>query len=203
MKVLTAYNKQHEQFLQDCSASIPTGAEHLVQFDEGKGKAWAMNQLLKRVDDNDIVVFCDADDMLMPLQESKFLLLRYDLVYGNAYEMDQLGNVTLRRSQPFDLELFKKQNFIPYSGVMTWGWLAKKVAYPDYFPVEDWIWWHQLYQHSGKFGYSGCVHSKRRVWTSNVARNVPVYSKITRLIRNYKAKQIIKSIYESKGNTNK
>ena len=49
MKVLTAYNKKHEQFLDDCSAGVPSGWEHITQFDEGRGKAWAMNQMLQGI----------------------------------------------------------------------------------------------------------------------------------------------------------
>lgn len=198
MKVLTAYNKKHEYFLSYCKDSVPKGVEHLVQFDEGNGKAWAMNKLLKKVSDNDVVVVCDADDMLSPqIQKIEWMMSDYDLVYGDVYELSESGEKSLRKSKSFDINLFKKENLIPFSGVMLWGWLAKRHLYPDCFPVEDWVWWHELYQHSQRFGYSGYVHATRRVWTSNVARNIPVYSKINRHIRNYKAKRIIKSIYES------
>lgn len=204
MKVLTAYNEQHEKFLWECTQSVPDGFEHVIQYDEGRGKAWAMNQMLQGIADDDVIVVCDADDRLMPIIEDLVWMLdRHDLVYGDVYEEDESGNVKIYRSRSFDINVFKTQNFIPFSGVMMWGWFAKKVTYPDCFPVEDWIWWHRLYQHSQNFGYSNFVHATRRVWTSNVARNIPVYSKIRRLMRNYKAKQVIKSIYESKGNTDK
>lgn len=198
IKVLTACGIKHEQYLDSCRDSVKMlgkGVEHIVKFGDSP-KHVLMNQALKEVNDEDIVIFLDADDYLnWGVEDSVEALEKYDLVYRDVENRDQHGEIKTYVSQPFDYDTFKKKNFIPFSGVMAKGWLVTKEDYPDNFPTEDWTYWHKLYKHSQRFGYVEGAFVTRRTWTSHVLRGIPIYSKIRRILRNRKARKINSQYY--------
>jgi hypothetical protein len=194
MKVITAYNKQHEQYLESCQRSVR--CKHDIQFDWGHGKAWAMNRLLERVDVNGTIVVLDADDTLNwnIIERNIALLDKYDVVYGDVVNFSMDGK-EIYHSMPFCPKTFKKKNFIPFSGTVINGWLAKFEPYPDIFHGNDWLWWHLLLQHSSRFHYEPGIVANRRTWTSYKRCNLPVLRKIKRKYYDFKVRQKINEIY--------
>lgn len=204
IRVITAYNGPHEKFLDDCKNSVDwysvirPDLVHEIQFDWGKGQAWAIRKLLSRVNDYDIVCIMDADDMATTKMFSNIQLLdKYDLVYGDVINVDQQGNRTYYKAQPLDLKIFKKNNIIPVSGVVAKGWLLKREEYPDLFHGKDHLFWWKLLKHSDKFHYEPGVVAIRRTWTSYKRCDIPVYRKLRRLYYEFKLHQLIKKEYET------
>jgi len=197
IKVLTACGLKHEKYLDSCKESVAANSvphEHLVAIGDSM-KGTMMNRLLKEVDDNDIVCLLDADDLADPnwLDNAKYLD-HYDLIYGDTWNINKDGSGERYVSKEFNWEEFQHKNFIPYSGVMLVGWLAKEVPYPNLVHAADWYYWHQLLQHSVHFGYIDKVFTTRRMWTGYRRSNIPVYRKLRRLYREYKVKKLIKAI---------
>ena len=203
IRVITPYNKPHEKYFTSCEASViqtsyKLDVFHDIQFDWGKGQAWAIRKLLSRVNDNDIVCILDADDMAKSKMFKNIELLKdYDLVYGDVINMDKNGNGNVYEAQPMDLEVFKKKNIIPVSGVVAKGWLLKSEEYPDLFHGKDWLFFHRLLKHSDKFHYEPGVVAIRRTWTSYKRCDIPVYRKLRRLYYNEQVKRLIRKEYET------
>ena len=203
IRVITPYNKPHQQFLDSCEVSVIQASykldvRHEIQFDWGKGQAWAIRRLLSRVNDDDIVCILDADDMAKSKMFKNIELLKdYDLVYGDVINMDKNGNGNVYEAQPMDLEVFKKKNIIPVSGVVAKGWLLKSEEYPDLFHGKDWLFFHRLLKHSDKFHYEPGVVAIRRTWTSYKRCDIPVYRKFRRLYYNEQVKRLIRKEYET------
>ena len=203
IRVITPYNKPHEKYLTSCEASVIQASYkldvfHDIQYDWGKGQAWAIRRLLSRVNDDDIVCILDADDMAKSKMFKNIELLKvYDLVYGDVINMDKNGNGNVYEAQPMDLEVFKKKNIIPVSGVVAKGWLLKSEEYPDLFHGKDWLFFHRLLKHSDKFHYEPGVVAIRRTWTSYKRCDIPVYRKFRRLYYNEQVKRLIRKEYET------
>ncbi len=199
IRIITPYNEPHAKFLSVCHSSVDRSfgtssiAVHEAQFDNWKGQAWAMRKLLERVKDDDIVGILDADDMATPQMANNVKLLgEYDLVYGDVMNLDEKGHGKLYEAQPMDLEVFKKRNIIPVSGVVAKGWLLKSEEYPDLFHGKDWLWWWRLLKYSEKFHYEPGVVAVRRTWTSYKRCDIPVYRKLRRLYYNEQVKRLIR-----------
>jgi len=196
IKVLTACGNRHKEFIDSCLSSTNNmDCVHILsidEFDEGKGVV--MNRMLSGVKDDDIVALLDADDTACEgwLDNVKYLK-DYDLVYGNTLNYSPTTR-ELYRSRDFDKELFLKYNFIPYSGVIMKGWLAKQAPYPNIVHGADYYWWHLLLQYSDKFKYVDKIFCTRRTHTSYRSCNIPVYRKLRRLYREYKLHKMIDSI---------
>ena len=182
MKVLTAFDHRHIKYLHTCINS--TGCTHLIRFDEGKGKAYAMNDLLKQVHDNDWVAVLDADDIALPAMFDK---TDADVIYGDYIELETGKKVI---SKPFDFDGFKEQNFIPYSGTLIRGKFAK-TQYPDIWHGNDWLWWWRMIHAGAKFEYLPGARSIRRIRTSYKRCRIPVYRKWKRLQNDKKVKKQI------------
>ena len=202
--VLTAYGDKHKDLLDRCKKSLPDDVIHSTQFDWGNGKAWAMNNLIKNLNDDDIVFLIDADDMAYPewFEADRLALLKdYDLVYGDCLnataitDQDVFGKYFW--SRPFWTELLKRENYIPYSTVIVKGWLLKKVGYDDTPHVGDWMTWHKMLQHTNKFVYYPGVCCIRDTSTSYFDTGNKYVVWLKRKIRNYFAKRNIKKIWNS------
>lgn len=200
IRILTAYHKPHEKYLDGCIESVKKSfngcAVHDVQYDWGRGKAWAMNTMFSRVKEDDIVGFLDADDFARPeMMWNLPEMILSDVVYGDVMNCDKNHSHEVFKSQEFDKDAFKERNFIPYSGTLVNGWLLKKVSYPDLYHGNDWNFWWSLTQYTDKFHYTGCTVAKRRTWTSYKRCNIPVYRKIKRLYYQWRVKQENKKYY--------
>ena len=195
IKILTAVGLKHTEFISDCVKSTIDFAEHLYEIDhKGEGKAAIMDRLLRKVNKYDIVGMLDADDMATPEMFSQHridLLNRYDVVYGDLHNVDENGTVTVYSGQPFNRRELYRQNIIPFSGVLMNGWLAKREKYPTQRHVGDWLYWNSLIKHSVKFRYEPGIVAQRRTYTSYYGGGVPGLRKVKRLLRDYKARQII------------
>lgn len=201
LRILTCCGIKHEKYLDSCKDSvkqIPHPHEHLVATGD-ETKAVLMNRLLKQVNDDDIVIVLDADDVFIgnPSKSIRKLDTR-DLVYRDVVNMDEDGSEVYVKSRPFDKELFKKKNFIPYSGVAMKGWLAKSEPYPDLVHGNDWNFWWSLRQHSTDWTYVQGTFVRRRTWTSHKRCDIPVYRKLRRLWREYLVKKENSKYYEGK-----
>lgn len=197
--VVTAYGDKHRYLLDRCKASLPTGIIHDTQFDWWNGKAWAMNKILHRLNDTDIVFMLDADDVASEdwfSQDRLRLLNEFDLIYGDCYLTDGF-NKTMFKSRPFDVELLKCENYIPYSTVITKGWVLKKVGYDETEHVGDWLTWHKILQFTDKFVYCPGICCVRDVSTSYFDTGNKYSVWLKRKIRNYYAKRKIKEIWNS------
>lgn len=197
IRVLTAYNDRHAKYIEGCRQSVKAVFDdcvHHVQYDNNKGKAWAMNQMLTCVEDDDVVIVLDADDTLFGDVALAVASMReHDVIYGNVFEQRGLM-VSLRESREFDYSLFKKKNFIPYSGTLVSGWIARRVKYPDIYHGNDWLWWHRIYQISDRFKYSGLIHCTRSIGTSYKDCKIPVYRKLKRLYYERQVKKLINEL---------
>lgn len=196
IKVLTACTEKHLPYLDECKQSVARSRvahTHIVSVGN-ESKATHMNRMLKSVSNDDIVAVMDADDKARPdwLENASFLG-GFDLVYGDVVNNTHDSHETIF-SMPFDKGVFKRKNFIPYSGVILKGWLAKSEPYPEIVHGNDWLWWWRLLQHSDRFLYVPQVFCIRKTWTSHKRCNIPVYRKIRRLYRDYKVKQKINVI---------
>jgi len=197
VKILTACSIEHKKYLKSCLRSTHNqNCIHYYEIDKRReGKGVLMNRLLESVNDNDIVGVLDADDMAAPNWIERIGLMKtFDLVYGDTMNIKANDDGQRYVSRDFDKELFRKINFIPYSGTLIKGWLAKSVEYPNLVHAADWLYWHRLLQHSDSFHYAPGIVSIRRTWTSHRKCNIPVYRKIRRLYRDYKVKQLINEI---------
>lgn len=194
VKIITACGIKHKQYMESCLKSTARlDCEHLYLIRDWS-KHEQINELLKQVDDDDIVGLLDADDLAAPdwLNHVKLLDI-YDLVYGDTLNIDKNYDTVLHKSLRFNPETIRKKCLIQYSGVLLNGWLAKSEAYPNFFGGEDWLWWSRLLRRSNKFHYTGEVHAFRRNYTSHIRRNIPIYSKFNRLYRDFKVRKIIRN----------
>lgn len=200
LKILTACSAEHEQYLQSCKdsvASLKWQHEHLVSIGDSP-KHVHMNRLLKEVNNDDIVLMLDADDLIIgDINESLRAIKHSDLVYRDVLNENEDGSLETYHSQPFDMEVFRHINFIPYSGTMLKGWLAKKADYPDLFHGNDWNYWWALLQYSDKFYHLKGTFVKRRAWTSYKRCDIPVYRKLRRLYYQRQVKKQNEIIYKS------
>jgi len=200
IKILTVYNDAHEKYLDTCISSVQnvfgTEAEHLIQYDWGKGQAWAVNQLLYGILDCDIIGFLDADDMACSaMKENVKHIGEYYVVYGDVRNYFNENSYSTYISQPMDFELFKKRNIIPVSGTLVFGEIAKLGVYANIFHGKDWHFWWSLVPHTKRFLYVPGVVAERRTWTSYKKCDIPVYRKLRRLYYNNKVKKLNSKYY--------
>lgn len=192
MIVLTVAGEKHWEFYNRCNVPIEM---HLFINDAGLGKHFWLNEAFHAFNDDTIVALLDADDIATPEMfnpERLKYLEEYDLIYG---DYERFGAKTgVYKSREFDKELFKSENFIPYSTVITKAWLLKKELYPDEGKCSDWIYWHKLLKHTDKFKYVPGIVCKYDTSNSYFTSNIPVWRKIKRLTENWIAKQKIKRI---------
>lgn len=201
LKIITVSSPDHIKFIDSCKYKVKNAAdyanidyEHLIKIDYLKeGQSVFRNILLKQINDNDIICFMDADDY-----PSHFLfknikyLQTYDIIYGN-YKFIESQEII--KSNIFNKELFLKKNFIPFSGSLVRGNVAKQAIFNNIKHGNDWHYWHQLVVKGFKFKYINEIFSHRRELTSYKRSNIPVYRKLRRLYRNYKVKQMIKQLW--------
>jgi len=196
IRVLTVCGEKHAPLIKRCSGSIPSRVVHNVIYDHlNKGKHIKFNKLVESVKDDDICFLIDADDWYKPnaFYASRINLMKtYDFVYGDYIDT----NDVVYKSRDFDKKLLKKINYIPYSTVMVKGWLLR-VGFDDTPHTGDWITWHKILQLTDKFHYEPGIVCVRDVSTSYFDDHRPIIGKIKRLIRNYRAKQKIKKIWNS------
>ena len=192
IKILTACGNYHKPYLKSCSDSLKNirfDHRHFVAVGDYP-KHVHMDELSKHVSDNDIVIVLDADDLIInDIDESLRAMNGNDLVYRDVINENEDGSRETYVSQPFDMEDFRRINFIPYSGTMIKGWLFKKEVYPDLFHGNDWNFWWKLLQHTDKFKYVSGAIVKRRAWTSYKRCDIPVYRKLRRLYYQYQVKK--------------
>jgi len=198
--IITPYNDAHSIYLTDCINSVRQNFNedvvHDIQYDEGRGQAWAINKLLSRVNDKDIVGLLDADDMATPNMSLNVKFLDYyDVVYGDCMNMTSEDGGIIQRSQPMNFELFKKKNIIPASGTLIRGRIAKKGVYPDIFHGKDWHFWWSLTPYTKEFLYVEGITSQRRTWTSYKRCDIPVYRKLKRLYYDHQVKKLNRKYY--------
>ena len=191
MIVLTVAGEKHWEFEKRCN--VPKDIQHWFIKDNGSGKHHWLNTAISCFKDNAIVALLDADDIATPeMFNPKRLkyLEEYDLIYG---DYERFGAKTgVYKSREFDRELFKSENFIPYSTIITKAWLLKKELYPDEGKCSDWIYLHKLLKHTDKFKYVPGIVCKYDTSNSYFTSNIPVWRKIKRLTENWIAKQKIK-----------
>lgn len=195
IRVLTAFGSKHAELLERLKKSIPGEVRFTYQWDHNHGKAYAMDLMFDRIDDDDICLLCDADDWFLPSAfspERLKWLETYDLIYGDCFNAGK--DVRAYVSRGFDREELRVRNYIPYSTVVTKGWLLKKERYPTEKHVGDWIYWNKLLRHTNKFAYIRGIVTYRDVTTSYYASNIPVYRKIKRILRDNNARKIISKL---------
>jgi len=196
IRVLTVCGEKHAHLIDRCKKSIPKGIRHDIIFDSlNVGKHIQMDKLVEDISDDDICFLIDADDWYKPnaFYSSRVnLMKKYDFVYSDFIDSNDVSY----KSRPFDKELLKSINYIPYSTVIVRGWLLR-VGYDSTPHTGDWITWHKMLQLSDKFCYSPGIVCVRDVSTSYFDDHRPIIGKFKRLIRNYRAKQKIKKIWNS------
>lgn len=178
LKALSVYGISHVDLVNRCDNSVPSNVQFISKFDYGKGKAHALNLLIADLNDDDICFLIDADDEATPLMFERTELMKdYEVVYG-----DSLNGDVVYKSKPFDIELLKKENYIPYSSVMIRGSVLKNNPYPtEVSYAADWLYWNRLAKNGYKFHYEPSVVVMRDVSSSMFLSKIPVYRKLKRL----------------------
>ena len=160
-------------------------------------KSETLNNAMWSIETN-YIAFLDADDYYVPSPFSHAVLGEYDIIYFDCIFIYQNNTRRYFKSKPFDRELLRKENYIPFSTIIVKTEIAKK------FPIgngykgygEDWVWLNQLAQAGYKFGYVPFpTVYKRQGWTSHFGTtNIPVVRKLIRKYRTKKVREIIQCI---------
>ena len=164
-------------------------------------KSETLNNAMWSIETN-YIAFLDADDYYVPypFYNNIFFTVNgeYDIIYSDCIFIYQNNTRRYFKAKPFDRELLKKENYIPFSTIIVKTEIAKK------FPIgngykgygEDWVWLNQLAQAGYKFGYVPFpTVYKRQGWTSHFGTtNIPVVRKLIRKYRTKKVKEIINAL---------
>jgi len=205
IKVFTVCSQDHLQYLHDCEWSVSLqcaiGYHHEVKIDKGNGGNYYRNQFLESINNNNIIGILDADDTARGvwLSESlKHIASGYDVVYCDYNLAYKNGNAKRYYGKEFDRELLKKVNFIPHSGVVIKGHIAKQARYSDLKFATDWHYLNQLAEITDKFKHINEPLIWRRDWTSFKKKGlgkVPIIRKIRRKYYNNIARKEIQCLF--------
>lgn len=199
LKIITPCYEKHIGFLYGLSDKIRESCnvagvyyDHLIDTNKCY-PGLSRNKLLDWIKDEDYVAFMDSDDYpLKPWAKEIYSCLKYhDVVYGDYIE-HETGKI--HKSRVFDYELFLKQDFIPFSTVAMRGYIANKIRFKPIQKAEDWVFLHETYKITKDFFYLAEPLVVRRTKTSINRSYIPIYRKLKRLYKDYKARQIIKSL---------
>lgn len=206
-KIITTYHPSHRPWLWWISNAINGDWRLKTWLVAESDKHYGVvekNSLIQSCDDDDVIVFMDADDFpawdLFDVLDCYFSEDNHDVVYGDCLFLTKSGSgfsATNGISRPFDVNDLIEKNFIFHSGTAVRGRIAKLGRWLSLPAGRDWVYWVQLARHTDKFYYTGQTHSYIRTYTStrNFRRwNVPGVRKLIRMNNDRLARKAIKGI---------
>ena len=195
--VLIPHNQKHIKYITSAVNSVPDNVKVQVIYDaHGEGKWKILNRVILNID-SEWIALLDADDIYtinrFGLVEK--YMVNSDLIYTDCIGKNKHGILNYCQSRNFNINEFKKVNFIPFSTVMVRTEIAKSIPFIDHLGVKfralDYVWLYKVNKFYKRFTYVPGATVIRRTDTSNFQSNIPIWRKLHRLYYKYKTRKMI------------
>lgn len=206
-KIITVYHPDHEKYLGHIGATLLGGYPEIVTWlrarsTDGYGAA-KKNEIIQSCDDDDILIFLDADDYLaggaLKHIDQCFRHFKADVVYGDCY-FDTGKRFLYGGSEKFRHTKLIQNNFIWHSGTAVRGSVAKQGKWLPIPWGRDWLYWISLIWATENWYYTERPLSVIRTYSSTRTFkkwNIPIVRKLIRMRHERIARQEINKLLEA------